>query len=412
MFTWSSFGFRYLNGNVKCYYFVASVVLFSFWSCGAGFSLCAGSYEPHPEEWEQVLNLASHRASPEWSADGNKIVITRGTRTIYVVEADSSRIEWISSSTASYRIDRSPDISSDGSRIVYATARHLTRCQPVTDRCNARIARNFEIETANLDGSDRKRLTENGDLDTSPVWSPDGSRIAFVKYKGLRFDGIFTMNMDGSDPQLIATTQEHTHGVLRINGGLTWSRDGTKLAYVVEEQERATNDSDGRIDYIDRGVLYVINLDASNVTRLFAASNSRIDWLGRTPAWSPDGSSIAFAYGTVDNAVELLVISSNGSNLQKLAAFKSLGFRFSVEWSPDGREILFAWGDPKDLSNAKLYVLNSDGLYRRKVAEGGIYATWSPDGSRIAVAGHHYNGKSFGLTTMKKDGSNTRVLLE
>ena len=389
---------------------LALFVLFSLWSCGAGFSLCDGSYEPHPEVWGQVLNLAYHRATPEWSADGSKIVVTRGKRTIYVVEADLSRIEWISPSTGSYGIDLSPDISPDGSRIVYATARHLTRCQPVTDRCNARIARNFEIETANLDGSDRKRLTENGDLDTSPVWSPDGSRIAFVKYKGLRFDGIYTMDIDGTEQQLILSAQKHTQRVLRISGGLTWSRDGTKLAYVVEEQERVTNNSDGRIDYINRAVLYVINVDTSNSTRLFAASNSRTDWIGRTPAWSPDGSSIAFAYGTVENAVELFVISSNGSGLRKVAGFKSLGYRFSVEWSPDGREILFAWGDPRNLPNAKLYVLNSDGLDQRKVGEGGIYATLSPDGSRIAVAGHHYNGKSFGLSTMKKDGSDIRVL--
>ncbi len=50
----------------------------------------------------------------------------------------------------------------------------------------------------NVDGSERTRLTEDPALDSSPCWSPDGERIAFVSFRHGNVD-IYVMNVDGSD---------------------------------------------------------------------------------------------------------------------------------------------------------------------------------------------------------------------
>ena len=103
-------------------------------------------------------------------------------------------------------LDYSPDVSPGGSRIVYTTAKHLTK----GDYDPWGATRNFEIEVSALDGSDRRRLTENGDLDISPLWSPDGRRIAFARIddpddRG-RDGGIYVMGSAGSDVRRIVVS--------------------------------------------------------------------------------------------------------------------------------------------------------------------------------------------------------------
>ena len=70
---------------------------------------------------------------------------------IYIVRSDGSDLRRISASIGEYDIDYWPDISPDGSRVVYSTSRH---------RSKRPSHRNYEIETSKLDGSDRRRLTD------------------------------------------------------------------------------------------------------------------------------------------------------------------------------------------------------------------------------------------------------------
>ena len=129
------------------------------------------------------------------------------------------------------------------------------------------------------------RFTEGNVIDFDPEWSPDGSRIAFVR----RYDrdpcgefhrvGIYTVGYDGQDFRKLADVpsqiRQGTIGKWDVSGP-KWSPDGESLAYVVNEFEEAVlekPESSGRDYYYrDRTVLYTVNANGSNLRRLLTFS--------------------------------------------------------------------------------------------------------------------------------------------
>ena len=77
------------------------------------------------------------------------------------------------------------DVSPDSSRVVYSVCRLPVKTPeplaPGPEWYGSPVADyQFEIETANIDGSGVQVLTENQVFDNYPAWSPDGTRIAFI----------------------------------------------------------------------------------------------------------------------------------------------------------------------------------------------------------------------------------------
>jgi Tol biopolymer transport system component len=85
--------------------------------------------------------------------------------------------------------DVAPTFSPDGSKIAFSSARD--------DDYNDGNFFNFEIYVMNADGSGQTRLTNNDDLDWTPAFSPDGSKIAFTSHRDGNWD-IYVMNANGS----------------------------------------------------------------------------------------------------------------------------------------------------------------------------------------------------------------------
>ncbi len=128
---------------------------------------------------------------------------------------------------------------------------------------------------------------------------------------------------------------------------------------------------------------------------------------GGAPAWSPDGSLIAFAGGAVDAERGVYVMRPDGSGVRRVSTAEGSGDAFAATWSPDGRRLAFAAGDGR----TSVWVVRVDGSDERRVDQGLFLgsASWSPDGTRLAWL--HASVAIDGLDELDvadADGSNIR----
>ncbi len=138
-----------------------------------------------------------------------------------------------------------------------------------------------------------------------------------------------------------------------------WSPDGSKLAF------------DRTVGFLYTGDIYVINADGSGLKGL---TTDNFD--DRDPSWSPDGSQIVFGRGGA-----IHVMNADGSGVRALTGG---GYDFHPSWSPDGSRIAFA--SSRNGTNA-IYVMASDGTGVRQITNSSVgdYSPWwSPDGGKIA----------------------------
>lgn len=140
---------------------------------------------------------------------GDRVALTLsmgGTNTdIYLLDANNGRIK--ARLTRHWGIDTSPTWSPDCSRIAF-----------VSDR-----SAKPQIYTMNADGSDQRRLTFSGQNNTTPAWSPDGEHIAFSGFTGRGTD-VFTSTLDGYIRRLTFGGGSNEHP--------TWSPDSQFIAFI------------------------------------------------------------------------------------------------------------------------------------------------------------------------------------
>ncbi|MCB0254041.1 MAG: PD40 domain-containing protein [Anaerolineae bacterium] len=140
----------------------------------------------------------------------------------------------------------------------------------------------------------------------------------------------------------------------------------------------------------DNSDVYVMNPDGTGLTRL----TDDPGWDG-TPAWSPDGTQIAFASERLGSPV-IMLMNADGSDQRPLtdATYASL----MPAWSPDGQQIAFASTRSYEVpmeggrqlveAGFEIWVMNADGSNMRRVTgnyeDQSLYPSWSPDGKQLA----------------------------
>jgi dipeptidyl aminopeptidase/acylaminoacyl peptidase len=211
---------------------------------------------------------------PSWSPDGSKLAVANGE--IVVMNADGSG----RTNLTNHRGDSdSPSWSHDGRQIAFITSNGDG---------------NAGVFVVNVDGSALTRLTypeREATIDATPAWSPDDSRIAFM-----RNGFIYVMNADGS---AVARVTDHALGIIS-DMQPAWSPDGRKIAFM-----------SNRADLRDADI-YVVNANGSGLTRLTSAPYPESE-----PFWSPDGGQIAFT-SSRDGNRDIYFMNANGSGVTRL----------------------------------------------------------------------------------------------
>ncbi len=173
-----------------------------------------------------------------------------------------------------------------------------------------------------------------------------------------------------------------------------WSPDGTKIAFA-----RAQSTPAGHSD------IYVMNANGSNVIRLTATSNNDEG----EPAWSPDGTKIAY-HSDQNSNLDIYVMNANGSNPTRLTTDPDDDTQ--PAWSPDGGKIAFT---SKRNGLRQVFVMDANGSNQTSLTPGsGEHSdpAWSPDGTKIAFTKGSricvmsaYGGNQTQLTSSARDGS-------
>src|SRR5881296_3480178 len=174
------------------------------------------------------LTFGGQNAEAYFAASGRLLIFQRhgpaeSCDQMYVMGVDGAGLHRVSSgrgrTTCGFFYDRDR-------RIFYSSTEHAgTECPALPDYSRGYVwpLYDYDIYTANADGSGVRRLTQNPGYDAEGTLSPDGTTIVFTSLRDGDLD-IYTMKVDGSGLTRLTTT-------LGYDGGPFFSPDGTRIVY-------------------------------------------------------------------------------------------------------------------------------------------------------------------------------------
>lgn len=296
--------------------------------------------------------FAAMPTAARYSADGSKLAYEElnpdtGESDVFVADINATNSVNVSQINRSAFPDRSvfgadyPSFSPDGSKVIYS------------ERWTEDVGNGDEwfchLITNNLAGTARTELTNDPNLcDTGAVFSPDGSKIAFLRNnKTTHTTSIYLMNADGSGPTELAQLTSGDLNPTKLGFSapvvdeaaslIDWSPDGSKLVF-------ATYKFNDQTDHMITSTISTVNMDGTvTVVANFTAEQfDSIETAGRytnaaylNPQFTPEGQ-IIFRYieDSVDRADDgdgewisqnetgtsyLRVMNADGSNLRTIA---------------------------------------------------------------------------------------------
>jgi Tol biopolymer transport system component len=178
----------------------------------------------------------------------------------------------------------------------------------------------------------------------------------------------------------------------------------------VHQQNAEAQAVNGRLAFTSNSIIYTINSDGSGLGQLTPMGSGLQD---RYPAWSPDGTRIAFGRTMPGVKSQIYVMNADGSSPARITNNSASDSQPS--WSPNGTKIAFV--SNRD-GNDEIYVMNADGTSQIRLSNNADFEAgppaWSPDGTRIAFAstrdfpGITGNiGNGFEIYVINADGSSS-----
>lgn len=336
----------------------ASTVLF--------FLICAGpAGAQRPVETGDLLRLRAV-SDPQLSPDGAWVAYTVGSadtirdrrdRDLWMVSWDGDRHKRLTSSPDP---EHAPRWSPDGGRLAFLSSRQDPR----------------EVDQVWIlprDGGEAERVTDFPGGVTDLAWAPDGRRLALIVSDPDPADSAAADSAERRPTPIVVDRfrfkqdeigyltdlRDHLYvydlearrGELITPGGYeeaapAWSPDGRSIAFV--SRRRPDFDRDDNYD------LYVVEARAGAEPRqvtTFAGADMNPEWGNRAPAWSPDGSMLAYVQGGRPELIyyggqKVAVVPAAGGPARVLTGELDRNV-LSPTWSPDGKSVLFLLEDDR-----------------------------------------------------------------
>jgi len=305
-----------------------------------------------------------------------------------------------------------PQLSPDGTQIIFT--------RTFIDRVNDR--RSSSVWIMNVDGSRKRRLLEEG---SGPIWSPDGTRIAFTAPGEPSGTQIWVrwMDAEGARSQITRVTQSPS--------GIAWSPDGKQISFQsqvpyrtsvalkmpseppgarwvepprVVERLRYRADRQGFLpDAFTH--LFVVSADGGTPRQITSG-----DWNHNGGTWTPDGTALLFATNRMPEAEyawrqsDIYRVDVASGNISQLT--RRSGPDNNPVPSPDGRMIAYTGYDSTNATwkDAALYVMSADGTNPRILtpdldrSPGSL--TWAGDGSGIYFTAQNHGSQNLYHVTL------------
>jgi Tol biopolymer transport system component len=281
-----------------------------------------------------------------------------GNPEIYTMNADGSAPTRL---TDHPEVDAHPAWSPDGTRIAFTRYAQITLPDGTVDR-------DADIHVMNADGTGLTNLSRSpGTFELDPTWSPDGSRLAFVR-AGDQLPRIWTMNADGSG--LVALT---TTGGAIGDWHPSWSPDGRRVLF--DRIGCASSDPGG---------IYAVTTDGSATVSTVRTAEQEILF---QPSTAPDQARIAYqSISTTNRATlieclvllallaidltsdgltialgpaEVVVANADGTAPASFPSGELQALASALTWAPDGRRLAFASGQQETFADADIHVLDT-----------------------------------------------------
>jgi Tol biopolymer transport system component len=254
-----------------------------------------------------------------------------------------------------------PELSPDGTRIALSTTRGST-------------GGDEGIAVVNRDGTGFRRLTfppqtdTSYTLDVSASWSPDASRLLFTRITVTQTDtgetvdtALLTVPVAGGDATALVGGED----------GYTadWSPDGRRIVFAALPAATAEEPRP------DSGPLTIVNADGSGGRTVLDGAT------GLMPAWSPDGSTIAYATVTSrdpdrargEDVAQIALVPAGGGTPRVLDKTRPGSERTVAEyptWLPDGQSLVydvFGYSSTDAFPPGELWAIDKDGVRAGKV---------------------------------------------